>query len=107
MTQIQIPLHSVASRCPINTINGVLEWSIRIPLREQIRPNDSYYMTALNDSLPGLAHKFYSDVSLWWVIYDVNASQLLDHPLDLPVGITLTIPDKSYIEQELLHDRNF
>jgi len=99
---LNISVYELPSRCPLLNVNGSLEFSTRVPLLEQQRVDDIQYVTKLGDRLPVLAYKFYKDVRLWWVIYDSNASQLLDHPLFLPVGVTLRIPSQRAVEMEVL-----
>jgi len=100
---LNIPFSSVTSRCPVLSIQGKLEFSLRVPLEEVERPDDILYVTRPKDRLTLLADRYYGDVRLWWVIYDNNASQLTEHPLDIPFGITLRIPSPQAVELELLN----
>lgn len=102
MTQLNVSLYSLTSRTPLLSIQGSLEFSLRVPLAEQSRVDDILYVTKPNDRLSILAYTYYGDVRLWWVIYDNNASQISGHPLNLPVGITLRIPSASAVEQEVI-----
>lgn len=61
--------------------------------------NDTYHLVTQNDTLDGLADKYYADVvpdrdasKLWWVIADVNN---IINPLDISsyIGTRLLIPD--------------
>ena len=101
---INVPVHALTTRCPLLSFDGVPEWGTRVPLSAQEREGDTLYMTQGSDTLPKLAHKFYGDVRLWWVIWDVNLSVLRGHPMYLPLGVTLRIPSKQAVEAELLHD---
>ena len=107
MTSIQVPIVSIVSRCPVTYIAEVPEWSTRVPLAERPRAKDQLYNTVFGDTLMRLAHRFYEDVRLWWVLYDANASKILGHPMDLEPGLTLTIPDTEVIQQEMADDRSF
>lgn len=100
--QLNIPAACLTSRCPVLSVNGTLEYSTRVPLPQQSRPDDTFYVTQPGDKLPKLAYKFYQDVRLWWVIYDANADQILGHPLDMPPGLTLRITSQQAVETELL-----
>lgn len=82
MPQISVPLYSLTSRCPLLSVKGNLEFSMRIPIPQQKRPDDTFYVVQPGDNLMKLAFQFYGDVRLWWVIYDANADQILGHPLD-------------------------
>jgi hypothetical protein len=50
-----------------------------------------------------IAHRFYADVDLWWVICSVNNILL---PLrDLAAGMTLVIPEKTNVDKALVRAR--
>lgn len=99
---LNIPVSNLTSRCPLLSINGLIEFSIRVPLDEIQRDDDILYVTKAGDRLTLLAYTYYGQTALWWVIYDTNASQLIGHPLDLPIGITIRIPSQDAVEQELI-----
>lgn len=104
--QLNISVYALTSRSPLLSIAGALEFSLRVPLAPQSRPDDILYVTKPGDRLTVLAFTYYNDVRLWWVIYDNNASQLTGHPLNMPVGITLRIPSQAAVEQELLNGQS-
>jgi nucleoid-associated protein YgaU len=103
---LNIPVYQLNSRCPLLSIQGNLEFSTRVPWAQQSRPDDTFYVTQLGDTLPRLAYQLYNDVRLWWILYDTNADLLMGHPLDLPIGITLRIPSRQVVETELLDGAN-
>jgi len=41
------------------------------------------YIATENDSWPLIAHKFYSDVKLWWIVCAVNN---IENPVDFPAS---------------------
>lgn len=88
MPQISVPLYSLTSRCPLLSVKGNLEFSMRIPIPQQRRPDDTFYVAQPGDDFMKLAFQFYGDVRLWWVIYDANADQILGHPLEALTGHT-------------------
>lgn len=102
---LNVPVYAISSRCPLLIVDNRLEFSSRVPMEEKPRPGDTKYFTGANERLTLIAHKFYNDVKLWWVIYDANTSKL-GHPLTVPPGIVLVIPSRQAVEQELLHDRS-
>lgn len=103
MSILNVSVYALNSRSPLLQMDeNTFEWSTRVPLEEKTRPDDTLYVTKPNDSLPALAFKYYSDVRLWWVIYDTNASLIQGNPLDLPSGLLLHIPSQNAIEMELL-----
>jgi LysM repeat protein len=57
-----------------------------IPLSD----NDIYIVTQQGDRLDSLAHQFYSDSSLWWII--ATANNVHDASLSVPDGTTLRVP---------------
>lgn len=58
-----------------------------IPLSE----NDTYVLTNQGDRLDLLAHQFYGDKKLWWVISIANPS-IPKNSINLPIGTQLRIP---------------
>jgi len=101
---INVPIHALTTRCPLILINGVPEWSIRVPFACKDRPDDSAYETQPRDTLPKLAFRFLNDVKLWWVIWDDNSDVLSGSPMYLEPGVLLRIPSKQTVESEILHD---
>lgn len=71
------------------------------PILNYIPSNkDRYYTIIEGDTLLTIANEAYGDVSLYYVIADVNGIIM---PLELEVGTTLIIPD---IETTLNHPSN-
>ena len=64
--------------------------------RTRIYPNipksdeDIYIVTQTGDRLDTLAHQFYKDASLWWII--ATANNIHDATFAVGDGITLRIP---------------
>ena len=54
------------------------------------RDNDIHIVTQQGDRLDSLAHQFYSDTSLWWII--ATANNIHDGSLSVPDGTTLRVP---------------
>jgi len=52
---------------------------------------DTYIVTQGGDRLDTIAHQFFGDASLWWVI--AAANNLHDAPFAVPDGTILRIPD--------------
>ena len=52
------------------------------------------YKTKSGDTMETLAVLFYSDARKWYIIADANPE--IFFPLDLEVGINLTIPPRTY-----------
>jgi hypothetical protein len=69
--------------------------------RTKIYPNiplsdsDIYAVTQTGDRLDTLAHQFFGDASLWWII--ATANNIHDAPFAIADGTILRIPMK-YIE---------
>jgi nucleoid-associated protein YgaU len=59
----------------------------------QAGPAATTHTVAPGESLYGLAARYYGDGSMWRTIYEANAAAIAD-PDRLPVGVTLTIPDR-------------
>lgn len=51
---------------------------------------DSSYTIREEDTLWGLAYRYYGNSKLWYIIADVNS---IEHPLVLQTGLQITIPD--------------
>lgn len=96
-----------SSRCPLLIApDGQLEWSTRKPCIIFAADGDKYYTTKDGDKLTLLAHKFYKDFRLWWVIYDNNLDTLTGHPSTVPAGVTLRIPAYDKVQMELTYGLN-
>ena len=54
------------------------------------RESDYYIFSREGDRLDTLAHQFYKDVSLWWVI--ANANNIGKGSMDVPPGLQIRIP---------------
>jgi hypothetical protein len=69
----------------------------RVVYRTKIYPNiplrdsDIYAVTQTGDRLDTLAHQFYGDSSLWWII--ATANNIHDAPLAVEDGTILRIPE--------------
>lgn len=53
--------------------------------------SDRYYTLGNTDDLWNIAHQAYRNSKWWWVIFFANPE--IEHPLDLPIGKTILIPD--------------
>jgi nucleoid-associated protein YgaU len=100
---INVSVYALTSRCPLLSVSGNLEFSIRVPLSQQRRSDDTFYVVQTRDNLMKLAYQFYNDIRLWWVLYDANADLITAHPLELPVGLTLRVPSQQTVETEVLN----
>ena len=62
--------------------------------------NDIYIYSKDGDRLDNLAHRFYKDSSLWWII--AKANELKSDSLFLEAGIRLWIPkDIEHLQETL------
>lgn len=64
------------------------------------RPDDTFYEVRYGDKLDALAHRFYDNGELWWVIAEVN--NIPDPFEPLPVGKMLRIPSRRTVLEEVL-----
>ena len=55
--------------------------------------NDTYIISIPGDRLDLLAHKYYKDSSLWWIIADAN--NIGKGTLVIPNGIQIRIPSQT------------
>ena len=53
--------------------------------------NDIYVLTSKGDRLDLLAHQFYGDKRLWWVISSANPN-ISKNSINVPIGSQLRIP---------------
>ena len=54
--------------------------------------DDIYVITTSGDRLDNLAHQFYADVDLWWVITTANPGVIRRDSFNLKPGIEIRIP---------------
>lgn len=66
---------------------------------DERRDDDRLYRVQHHDRIDNLAHTFYGDPGLWWVLAQVNDLRLL--PCDLKPGRTLKIPSQRFINELL------
>ena len=59
-----------------------------IPLSE----DDIYVVPTAEDSLDSLAHQFYNDVRLWWIIANANPDKIRRDGFGLDSNIEIRIP---------------
>lgn len=64
-----------------------------------VQGDDLQYVVQQHDRIDQLAHKFYGDPVLWWVLAAANDLELL--PTALFSGQTLRVPSPRYVLQEL------
>ena len=65
--------------------------SIKYP-KISLSINDIYVITVIGDRLDKLAHQFYQDVRLWWVIATANKDIIRRDSYALKPGLEIRIP---------------
>lgn len=78
-----------------NTTDGRLVYKPRIYPNIPLSDMDIFVATETGDRLDSLAHQFYKDSTLWWII--ASANNIHDAPLGFPEATVLRIP-LNYIE---------
>ena len=68
-------------------------WRLLIPDVEK-SPTSPTVVVEPGDSLSSIAHRLWSDADRWPEVYEANRFQL-DDPDELPVGLTLVLPERS------------
>lgn len=71
-----------------------------IPVHE----DDLYVITSAGDRYDTLAHQFYQDASLWWIIASVNTSERAS--LNVQPGVQLRIPGDKNRAIQIFRDVN-
>lgn len=76
---------------PLYRDDGVEFFGTRPAIRLPPHASDKFHVVTEADyiRIDLIAWKYYQDVSLWWVIADVND---ITNPLELQIGMTLRIP---------------
>ena len=100
---IRIPRNSRLRFADLITTGGVTFWdTLELPV---IRPqnDDMQYRVQDNDRIDLLAHRFYGDPGLWWVIAAANDMEIL--PTDLTTTDLILIPAPRYVQQQLFNQR--
>jgi hypothetical protein len=54
--------------------------------------NDIFIITNIGDRLDLLAHTYFRDTTLWWVIMQANVDKLKKGTMNTPAGIQIRIP---------------
>ncbi len=82
---------STNSNPNLRTLGVRFYQTVSYPLASR-NPNDIFIITEFGDRLDSLANKFYSDSSLYWIIYSANPNVIRADQLYLPAGVQLRIP---------------
>jgi len=81
------------------SIDGIEFWD-RVEFPTLIdQPDDFFYDVQEPDTIEILAHRFYGDVRLWWVIAIANDMEL--PPFGMNAGTTIQIPSTRFVLGEL------
>ncbi len=76
--------------------DGGHEYSgIRLPTENPPRPDDRFHTVMTGDRIDVLAHRYFGDANLWWVICDCNS---IAFSLEIPTGTILRIPSSTSIQ---------
>lgn len=96
---VTIPDSSRLQFADFVTQDGVAFWDVLDLPEIVVQTDDLVYKAVTSDRIDRLAHRFYGDPVLWWVIAAANDMELL--PNALYGGQTLRIPSPRYVLQEL------
>ena len=69
----------------------------RTPIFYRGSVNDQYHVVGENETLLTIAQKYYNSQAPWYVLADANAS-LIEDIFEIPVGLSLLIPDLDIID---------
>lgn len=81
--------------------DNVTFWGTRPPVDIPESEDDQYHTVTQTDArrIDLIAHKYYDDVKLWWIIAEANR---IDNPLELEPGTVLRIPALETIQMKVL-----
>lgn len=89
----------MASRYDTNSViklkDGKRVYRSKIYPNIPLQDDDLYIVTQTGDRLDTIAHQFYGDQSLWWIV--ATANNIHKVSFTVPDGTTLRIP-KNYID---------
>ena len=76
-------------------------YGTRQPLRLREHDTDMFHTVTDADCkrIDLIAWRYYRDVSLWWVIAEING---INNPLEIPTGTTLRIPAYDRIQMKVI-----
>lgn len=77
------------AECEVLKDGGREYLGVRLPTENPPRPDDRFHTVVTGDRLDVLAHRYFGDANLWWVICDCSD---IASPLDLHPGTVLRIP---------------
>lgn len=87
----------------LKSIDGIEFWDmLDLPVFVP-RVTDLEHIVADVETIDSLAQQYYQDPILWWVIAWANGLEII--PLDMKVGMTLIIPDPSFVKNTLLRGK--
>lgn len=82
------------------TSEGVEFWDTVVLPDARTRSDDIQHIVSANDRIDLLAHRYYGDSRLWWVIAWANNLEIL--PTDMKQNAQLRIPSRDFVEGEFL-----
>jgi hypothetical protein len=84
-----------------STEKGALYWGTRPPVKIPLSDNDTFHRVTQAEErrIDLLAHKYYGDVRLWWIIAEANN---VINPISLKPGRVLRIPSIETIQLKVL-----
>lgn len=86
-------------------VDGIAFWDMVELPDIPPQPDDILYTVRSLDRIDFLAHRFYGDPVLWWVIAVANDFEIL--PTDFDLADQIIIPSPRYVQQVLFSDQGF
>ena len=98
---VQIKRSSRLLYSELLVIDGIEFWDI-MDIRDYIsQPDDIIHTVTDGDRIDQLAHKYYQDYTLAWVIKWANNIEKI--PQELVIGSNIIIPSANYIKTKVLN----
>jgi len=87
------------------TLDGYEYWELSELPTIPVQPDDIQLRVKGTDRIDLLAHQYYGDAVLWWVIAKVNDIDLI--PVHFHEGMVIRIPSPTYVNQQLFIKAEF
>lgn len=96
---VAVPQRSRLRFAELLVLDGVEFWDFVDYPSIPVQPDDLQYQSTAVDRLDTLAHRFYGNSILWWVLAVANDMELIE--AELHVGTVLRIPSPRYVRDNL------